>query len=145
MSVRSGVSGACLLAFMLVVTLLLPAAAAAEEKENPILAFVKTKVKDADKPFTLIIALKVKEGEEKKLEAAFAKAIKATRKEKGCITYDLSRDTSDASRYLVYERWKTVDALKAHLETAHIKELLAELPALLDGAPEPRVLTPAAE
>jgi len=144
MSVRWGVSSACLLAVLLVVALFLPTAAAAEE-ENPILAFVKTKVKHPDKPFTLIVALKVKEGEEKKFETAFAKAVKASRKEKGCITYDLSRDTSDASRYLVYERWKSVDALKTHLASEPIKELLAELPALLDGMPEPRVLTPAAE
>jgi len=141
MSVRAGVPGACLLA----VLLLLPAKAAAEEKENPILTFVKTKVKDPDKPFTLIIALKVKEGEKKKLEETFAKAVKATRKEKGCLTYDLSHDTSDASRYLVYERWKSVEALKTHLETEHIKALLAALPELLAGQPEPRVLTPAAE
>ena len=145
MSFRSGVPGACRLAWMLAVLLLLPAAAAAQEKENPILTFVKSKVKDPDKPFTLIIALKVKEGEDKKLEEAFAKAVKATRKEKGCITYDLSRDTGDASRYLVYERWKSVDALKMHLETEHIKALLAALPELLRGAPEPQVLTPAAE
>src|SRR5262249_6050970 len=80
MSVRSGVPGACLLAVLLLV---LPTAAA-EEKENPILTFVKSKVKDPDKPFTLLITLKVKEGEEKKLEEVFAKAVKPTRKEKGC-------------------------------------------------------------
>jgi quinol monooxygenase YgiN len=141
MSVRWGVPGACVLA----VLLLLPATAAAEEKENPILTFVKSKVKDPDKTFTLIIALKVKEGEGKKLEEAFAKAARATRKEKGCITYDLNYDAGDASRYLVYERWKSVDALKAHLETEHIKALLAALPELLAGTPEPRVLIPAAE
>src|SRR5262249_42007310 len=62
MSVRWGVSSTCLLAVLLVVALFLPTAAAAEE-ENPILAFVKTKVKHPDKPFTLIVALKVKEGE----------------------------------------------------------------------------------
>src|SRR5713101_1812584 len=123
MSFRWGVPGACLFAWMLAM-LLLPSATAAEEKENPILTFVKSKVKDPDKPFTLLIALKVKEGEEKKLEEAFVKAVKATRKEKGCLTYDLSHDTGDASRYLVYERWKSVDALKAHLETEHIKALL---------------------
>ena len=54
MSFRSGVPGACRLAWMLAVLLLLPAAAAAQEKENPILTFVKSKVKDPDKPFTLV-------------------------------------------------------------------------------------------
>jgi quinol monooxygenase YgiN len=144
MSVRSGVPGTCLLAWLLAV-LLLPATAAAEEKENPILTFVKSKVKDPDKPFTLMVLVRVKEGEGKQLEEVFAKAVKATRKEKGCITYDLNRDTEDMTRYVVYERWKSVDALKAHLETEHIKSLLAALHDLLSGQPEPRVLTPTGE
>ena len=39
-----------------------------------------------------------------------AKAAKATRAEKGCIAYDLNRDTEDTARYVVYERWKNVAA-----------------------------------
>jgi quinol monooxygenase YgiN len=102
-------------------------------------------VKDADKPFTLMITLKVKEGEGKKLETAFAKARKATLKEKGCRAYDLSRDTEDPTRYQVYERWQSLAALKAHLAAEHTKALLGELPRLLAGAPTPRVLIPAGE
>src|SRR5262245_9809409 len=137
--------GTCLATALLAVPLLAPATAGAQEKDNPIVALVKGAVKDRDRPFTLVVALKVKKGDEKKLEAAFAGAIKATRKEKGCLVYDLNRDASDPTRYEVYERWQSIADLEAHLNSGHIKALLAELGGLLDGAPMPRVLLPAAE
>ena len=141
MRTRLSAGGGLLLAALL----LLPAPATAQEKENPIITFVKARVKNADKPFTLVIPLQVKEGSGAKLEAAFAKAARLTRKEKGCLAYDLSRDADKPDRYLVYERWQNLKALEAHLNTAHIKKLLADLPDLLAGMPEPRVLIPAGE
>jgi quinol monooxygenase YgiN len=87
----------------------------------------------------------VKEGSAAKFEEAFAKGAKETRTEKGCITYDLNRDSEDAARYVVYERWKNVEALESHLKSDHTKALLKALPDLVEGAPEPRVLIPAAE
>src|SRR5215204_1831208 len=103
--------------------LVLPAPVAAQENDDPIIAFVKTKVKDKDKPFTLLVTVKVKEGMGAKFEEAFTKAIQGTRKEKGCITYDLNHSLEDATKYQVYERWKSVADLEAHLKTAHIKAL----------------------
>ena len=118
---------------------------AGEDKENPIIASVKSRLKNTDKPFTLIVRIKVKEGAGKQFEAAFAKAIPATRKEKGNLAYELNRDTQDPSRYLVYERWKDLAALEAHLNTSHIKALLEELSKVADGPPESQVLLPAGE
>jgi quinol monooxygenase YgiN len=102
-------------------------------------------VKDQKKPFTLVIRMTVKEGSATKFEEAFAKAAKATKAEKGCITYELNRDTEDTSRYVVYERWKSVADLESHIKSDYIKELLKALPDLVTGAPEPRVLIPAGE
>jgi quinol monooxygenase YgiN len=44
--------------------------------------------------------------------------------------------------YVLYERWKNVDALAAHLETDHLKKLLAALPELVEGNPDVEVLIP---
>src|SRR5579884_2074147 len=88
---------------------------AGEDKENPVIPFVKSRLKNPENPFTLIVRVQVKEGAGKQFEAAFAKAITATRKEKGNLAYDLNRDTQEPSRYLVYERWKDLAALEAHL------------------------------
>jgi quinol monooxygenase YgiN len=92
-----------------------------------------------------VVLLKAKEGHEAKLEAAFAPAVKATRKEKGCVHYELNRDTQTAGRYLLYERWKCLADLEAHLKSAHIKTLLADLKDVTAGAPEARVMVPAAD
>ena len=131
--------------YVLLAAVLCPAAQAADDKDDPIIAFVKPRLKDASKPFTLMVGVKVKEGAGEKFEAAFAKSLQATRKEKGCITYDLNRDTSDATRYQVYERWKSLADLEAHLKSDHIKALLRVLPDVTGGGLDLRVLLPVSE
>ena len=118
---------------------------AAQEKANPIAAQVKASLKDPAKPFTMLVLLTLKEGNDEKFEAAFAKALKATRREKGCLAYDLNRDTKAPLRYVVYERWQNLAALEAHLKTEHITTLLAAIGEMLAGPPEVHVLRPAAE
>jgi quinol monooxygenase YgiN len=106
---------------------------------------VKASLKDSTRPFTLLVHLQLKEGSGAKFEAAFAPAIKATRKEKGCLAYDLSRDTKTPTRYLIYERWRDLPALEAHLKSEHITALLREIGELLAAPPEARILLPAGE
>jgi quinol monooxygenase YgiN len=115
------------------------------QEKHPIAAQVAAAVKDTAKPFALAISLKLKDGSSDKFEAAFAKAIKETRKEKGCIAYDLNRDSKETGRYVVYERWSNLAALEAHLASDHIKALLEVLGGVVDGAPEVRVLVVVAE
>jgi quinol monooxygenase YgiN len=127
----------------LVALILLDSSARSQEKPNPLLAQIKAGVKDPTKPFTLIVQLQVKEGSEGKFETAFARAIPPTRKEKGCLAYDLNRDARKPTHYLVYERWQNLAALEAHLKSAHITTLLREVGDLLAGPPEGRILLPA--
>jgi quinol monooxygenase YgiN len=128
---------------VLIALLAVPNVASAQE--DPIVAFVKKSVKDPNKPFTLIVGVKVKEGASDKFESAFAKCIKATREEKGCIRYELNRGTENTAQYQVYERWKTVADLEAHLKTDHIKELRSVIGDLVVGDRELKVMTPAGE
>ncbi|MBL8794576.1 MAG: antibiotic biosynthesis monooxygenase [Planctomycetia bacterium] len=131
-----------LIAFILALALHAPASA--QDKPNPIFELVKAKVKDGSKPFTMLVSLKVKDGMGPKAEAAFVPAIKATLKEKGCLRYELNRDT-DGTSYILYERWNTLPDLDAHLKTAHIAKLLGELGDLLAGPPDVKVMLPAGE
>jgi quinol monooxygenase YgiN len=144
MLMRRGLGGICL-AIGLLVVLWNTNRVTGQDKENPIITAVKSRLKNLDKPFTLIVRVQVKEGAGKDFEAAFAKALVETRKEKGNLAYDLNRDIQDPSRYLVYERWKDLAALEAHLNSPHLKALLAELPKVSAGAPESQVLLPAGE
>jgi quinol monooxygenase YgiN len=67
--------------------------------------------------------------------AAITTAIEATHGEEGCVAYALHRDTSDPTRLVIIEKWATLDALKEHGQTEHLKTLFATLGPLLTGPP----------
>lgn len=130
---------------LLAAVLLAAPPARAQDEPHPIAAQVKAALKDPSRPFTMLVSLQVKPGQAGKLEAAFARAVKPSRKEKGCLAYDLSRDVRAADRYVVYERWHDLAALEAHLKSKHVTALLAELGDLLAEPPQLRVLVPVGE
>jgi quinol monooxygenase YgiN len=111
--------------------------AVAPTADDPILAAVKERVKDHDKPFTMLVMLHVKPDMRQQFETAFVAAIKETRKEKGNLRYDLNRASEEEGLYALYERWENMKALEVHLAAEHIKKLLTAIGPMLDG--EPRV------
>jgi quinol monooxygenase YgiN len=119
--------------------------ALAQDRATSIVDRVRTELKDPTKPFTLLIHLHAKEDAGSKFEAAFAKAAKPTRLEKGCVTYDLNRDPQKPGQYVLYERWKDLSALEAHLKADHFTSLISELRELSAQPPDTQVLLPAAE
>lgn len=130
-------------ALSLTVCALLVSDARSEDPPNPIAELVRAGLKDENKPFTLVVSLQVREGNGAKLEAAFEKVYGPTRKEKGCLTYDLNRDTKSPTQYLLYERWQNLPALEAHLKTNYITGLLKELGELLAAPSDIRVFVTA--
>jgi quinol monooxygenase YgiN len=115
------------------------------EEENPIVTLVKSKVTDKSKPFGMTVQFKVKQGEAKAFEEAFAPCLAATRKEPGCIVYFLNKDLDDANTFVVYERFKSVAALEAHAKSAHVADVLKKITPLLDGDPIAKVYSIAGE
>lgn len=129
----------------LTLALFLAPSAWGQEAQDPIVVSVKAQLKDPARPFTMLVQLQIKDGMQEKFEAAFAKAIQGTRKEKGARAYDLNRDAKDPTRYVVYERWTSLADLEAHLKTPHITALLGELKDMLAAPVEAKVLLPAGE
>lgn len=115
------------------------------EEENPIVTLVKSKVADKSKPFGMTVQFKVKQGEAKAFEEAFAPCLAATRKEPGCIVYFLNKDVDDANTFVVYERFKSVAALESHAKSAHVATVLGKITPLLDGEPAVKVYQLAGE
>jgi quinol monooxygenase YgiN len=107
--------------------------AASAADDHPAVALVKSKVKDPTKPFALLVTIKAKAGKEKELEATFAPCLAATKKEPGCLAYELNRDPDDPTAYFMYEKFKSVAALEAHLKLEHTIKLLKALESLTDG------------
>jgi quinol monooxygenase YgiN len=118
---------------LLLLVLLGAVGAARCADENPLVARVRAKVKDPALPFVLLVPIKVKAGMGKTLEEAFAPCVAGSRKEAGCLAYDLIRDPDDPTAYQVYEKFKSVAALEDHLKQAHTVKLLKALEPILDG------------
>jgi quinol monooxygenase YgiN len=115
-----------------------------QEQEDPLVAMVKASLADTSKPFTVIVRLKVKEGQGPNFEAAVGKAVKETRKEKGNKTYELNR-AAKGPDYVLYERWENLAALEAHLKSPHFSALMAEVGTLVAEAPEIQLFVPASD
>lgn len=91
---------------------------------------------------TVIATLHARPGQEAALEARMRTMIEATRREAGCIRYDMHRAADDAASLVMVEYWVSAEALQSHDDSAHMAALVADLPALVDRAVEIRMLAP---
>lgn len=69
----------------------------------------------------VIATMKLKPGTRDKVLAAAKPCMEATRKEKGCIFYDLNVSQTDPDLLTFVERWESREDLGAHAKSDHIK------------------------
>jgi quinol monooxygenase YgiN len=55
------------------------------------------------------------------VKEALLELVKATKKEKACILYDLHQDIDQGNRFLFYEIWEDQEGLDKHNGQPHIK------------------------
>ena len=80
---------------------------------------------------TLIVILRPREGQETLLEAELRALISPTRKEEGCISYELHRAMDPPGGFLLHEVWASRDAHTEHMHTPHFLRWNAGKDALL--------------
>jgi quinol monooxygenase YgiN len=80
---------------------------------------------------TMIVLLRAREGQETLLEAELRALINPTRKEAGCLTYDLHRAADAPGGFLLHEVWATREAHTAHTATPHFLRWNARKDALI--------------
>lgn len=74
---------------------------------------------------TLIATITARPGREDAVEAALRDLAVATRKEEGCIAYDLHRAIDRPGTFVFYEIWRSRADHAQHDETPHIKAFRA--------------------
>jgi quinol monooxygenase YgiN len=82
---------------------------------------------------TLIVTLRAKEGQHLLLEAELRALVTPSRKEEGCLQYDLHVAADHLGSYLVHEVWATREHQGAHTRTPHFLRWNARKDALLTG------------
>ena len=53
--------------------------------------------------------------------------VEKTRKEEGCIKYEVYQDSQDAKILTMIEEWENMKALEAHMQTEHFTRIVALL------------------
>ena len=53
--------------------------------------------------------------------------VELSKRDKGCIAYDLFESATVDTHLMICETWETEEDLKAHMESAHFKELVPQL------------------
>ncbi len=79
----------------------------------------------------VIARLVARPGKEDTLRSLLMGLIAPTRKESGCITYELLHKKGNSREFTFVEEWEDEAALEAHFATDHIKNALAKFPELL--------------
>lgn len=71
----------------------------------------------------VVAMVKAKPGEEDAVKEVLVSLVEPTRKESGCLCYNLHQSKNDKSQFMFYEQWASKEALDAHGKTPHLKAL----------------------
>jgi quinol monooxygenase YgiN len=91
------------------------------------------------KTITVIATFQARPGKEAELRNALIGLVAPTRKEAGCINYDLHSSPEDPAKFLFHENWTGKAALDAHLQSPHVQNLLPRVKELCVAFPEIKV------
>ncbi len=78
----------------------------------------------------VVAHVRAKAGKEGELKKIMLGLIGPTRKEAGCLRYELYQNTQDTADLTFVEDWESEAALDAHMQTPHFREAVAQIPAL---------------
>ena len=91
------------------------------------------------KTITVVATFQARPGKKTELKNALIGLVAPTRKEAGCINYDLHASPEDPAKFLFHENWTSKAHLDAHLKTAHIAALLPRVDELCVAFPEIKI------
>lgn len=64
--------------------------------------------------------------------------IEPTRKEKGCVLYELQQNLADPTDFTFIEEWDTDEDLENHLQSDHIESAFATIAEVCSAPPDVR-------
>jgi quinol monooxygenase YgiN len=72
------------------------------------------------------------------LLAALRENMLASRREPGCVRYELAQNLDAPDEIVTIEEWRSEADVAAHMRTPHVATLLAKVPAWLAAPPDIR-------
>ena len=72
----------------------------------------------------LVVKRLIKEGKVDEVIKMYQELVAQTRKEEGCIVYELCRDAGNPRLLAVIEEWENDDVVKKHQQSPHFTKLI---------------------
>ena len=73
------------------------------------------------KPLTIVARIEAKKEKIALVKSELLKLIEPTRKEEGCLQYDLHQDNDNPAVFLFFENWKTRELWQVHMNNDSLK------------------------
>lgn len=84
-----------------------------------------------NKEIRVVAKLEVQREHINQVIEVFKKLVNETRKEFGCLQYDLHQEVHDPATLIFFEKWRTMDDLNKHLKTAHFIACFKEVGSMV--------------
>jgi quinol monooxygenase YgiN len=84
-------------------------------------------------PFVVIARFTAKSGSEAALREVLLRLVEPTRRETGCLHYEMVQSQNDPLAFTFFEKWQDEATLMASVQTPHVVRARAERVDLLDG------------
>jgi quinol monooxygenase YgiN len=88
------------------------------------------------KSLTVLAHVKAQPGKESQVRQALLSLIGPSRKDAGCINYDLHQAVDNPALFLFHENWASKELLDAHLQTPHVQAAMAQMSQLVAEPPQ---------
>ena len=82
-----------------------------------------------------------KEGTLEEFKSVVAHLVAETRKEEGCISYQLFQDVKDRNVFTFIEEWQSQEALQSHMKSKHFTEAMPKLAQVREKDSEVNIYT----
>ena len=85
---------------------------------------------------TIVAKSIIKPGKKEDFKVLTEMLIRESRKEKGCISYNLYEDINHPNTLIFIEEWRNEEAIKLHNESKHFTGIVPKFSELREGKPE---------
>jgi len=85
----------------------------------------------AENTLRVIARVKARADKVDELLLLLSSLVEPTRKEAGCLSYNLLQNNEDPTDFTLVEEWENNKALESHLATKHFKDAQVKLPGLV--------------
>ena len=79
---------------------------------------------------TVVATFEARSGHQAEMKSLLLGLVAPTRREKGCLNYDLHILPENPAKFLFYENWESRELLDAHLKSAHLAAALPRVSEL---------------